>query len=681
MDYRGERYASEAYRWAQECFTLFVLNVWDAEWYRDGVYRTDRLVERLRRHYRGIDMVLLWNGYPRIGLDDRNQFSFWRDLDGGIPAIRNEIDVFHRHGVRCAIPFLPWDNGTVAPDEGAEAALCDLIGELDLDAVFLDTLAAGSEGLRRRVDTVKAGVVFVPERVPDLDTIDDYQISWLQGYREYERPCVLRNKVFEQRHMQWEVRRWPPHHDEELQRAWLNGTGTVVWENVFGTWVGTDRRFKTTLSLMRPVQKRFAELFSTGEWHPSIETGVPGLWASYWTDGAIRLWTFVNRHDRDVSGPVLSGAITEDAAVYDAIEGRSVAFERTNGSESTVTCAVTIAAGGIGCVVAAGEDRLGADWTRFLEEQARRYRRYRSTRRDASAPVGVAQRDGGTDDNAAGERVGRDTDYVAGSAVRRVTSGARGNAERDAGVGAEEGSDGDLPGSMVRLDPPPQTSISFSYRVRECHLLDSIDRFHWLDGKHTLRSAVYDGAMQPYEIGEYPVTNGEFTRFLSASGYVPKDRTRFLAQWSEELRSESIEDDPVTNVTLEDAWAYAEWCGARLPTVEEALYAVARESTARGATRASERSVAIPGGAAARYRAGDVWELSASEYTDDHTRFVLLTGGSSFRAEGAPWYFDGGRLPDDWIAKMIRFSPAIDRSDTVGFRIARTTVGNNTAER
>ena len=49
----------------------------------------------------------------------------------------------------------------------------------------------------------------------------------------------------------------------------------------------------------------------------------------------------------------------------------------------------------------------------------------------------------------------------------------------------------------------------------------------------------------------------------------------------------------------------------------------------------------------------------------------MLRGGSGYRAEGSPWYFDGGPRPIEWASKMILFGPGIDRAATVGFRLVR----------
>ena len=64
------------------------------------------------------------------------------------------------------------------------------------------------------------------------------------------------------------TRRWNRDHTEELHSAWLNGVGMLVWENVFGAWVGWNERDKAMLRAMRPLQRGYAELLATGEWTP-----------------------------------------------------------------------------------------------------------------------------------------------------------------------------------------------------------------------------------------------------------------------------------------------------------------------------------------------------------------------------------------------------------------------------
>ena len=70
--------------------------------------------------------------------------------------------------------------------------------------------------------------------------------------------------------------------------------------------------------------------------------------------------------------------------------------------------------------------------------------------------------------------------------------------------------------------------------------------------------------LQAYWIHKFPVTNAQFDEFVHATGY--QDQTR--GDWRSAF-TPGKEKHPVVFVTWEDAYAYARWCGMRLPTEAE----------------------------------------------------------------------------------------------------------------
>lgn len=66
-----------------------------------------------------------------------------------------------------------------------------------------------------------------------------------------------------------------------------------------------------------------------------------------------------------------------------------------------------------------------------------------------------------------------------------------------------------------------------------------------------------------FYIDRRPVTNREYRRFVQATGFAPP------SHWPDGDVTNSLKDLPVVNVTYNDARAYAEWIGHRLPTKEE----------------------------------------------------------------------------------------------------------------
>lgn len=66
-----------------------------------------------------------------------------------------------------------------------------------------------------------------------------------------------------------------------------------------------------------------------------------------------------------------------------------------------------------------------------------------------------------------------------------------------------------------------------------------------------------------YYIDRFPVTNAEYKKFVEATG-APEP-----THWRRGAWPEGKADHPVVNVTWEQAAAYADWVGKRLPTEEE----------------------------------------------------------------------------------------------------------------
>ena len=80
-------------------------------------------------------------------------------------------------------------------------------------------------------------------------------------------------------------------------------------------------------------------------------------------------------------------------------------------------------------------------------------------------------------------------------------------------------------------------------------------------------------SIKAFYIDRTPVTCAEFKRFLDATGYRPEDAHNFLRGWDGGRFPAGWANKPVTWVSLDDARAYAQWAGKRLPHEWEWQYA------------------------------------------------------------------------------------------------------------
>ena len=94
--YDGSAY--ERLEWTQGCFSVALVWLWDERlWEHEaGRFTPDRLLDEGEREFGGYDGVVLWHAYPVIGIDDRNQFDFYRD----VPGIRELVAELQARGLK-----------------------------------------------------------------------------------------------------------------------------------------------------------------------------------------------------------------------------------------------------------------------------------------------------------------------------------------------------------------------------------------------------------------------------------------------------------------------------------------------------------------------------------------------------------------------------------------------------
>ncbi|KAA9148463.1 formylglycine-generating enzyme family protein [Microbacterium lushaniae] len=289
------RYDDPASAWASRCFTVAQVWLWDELFFDFEAQRftPDRFLDDARRRFGGLDGIVLWHAYPVIGIDDRNQWDFY-----AVPGLAEAADALHAAGVAVFVDYNPWDVGTRrAGDDATELAAT--VRRLGADGVFLDTLKKADPDLVAALDAARPGIGLEGESKLATERIADHTLSWAQWFADSEVPGVLRARWFERRHMQHHIRRWHRDHAEELRSAWLNGVGVMVWEVVFGVWVGWNDRDAATLRRMLPVQRGFHRWVVEGEWTPLAVHDAPVFGSAFELDG-VSLLCLVNTSDADV---------------------------------------------------------------------------------------------------------------------------------------------------------------------------------------------------------------------------------------------------------------------------------------------------------------------------------------------------------------------------------------------
>ncbi|MGI8415059.1 MAG: hypothetical protein ACR2P2_02400 [Nakamurella sp.] len=270
FSYDDTLYRNPDMQWAASCFVVSQVWLWDELLYDwdTNQFTPEEFIADAGERFGGLDAVVLWHAYPVIGIDDRNQWDYYRDVEG-LPEL---VAAFHRAGIKVMVDYNPWDVGTRRRGIDTEE-LTAVATDFGIDGVFLDTLRESGGGMLSRLRWTRAGVAVQGESRVSIARLVDHPMSWAQWFADSPVPGVVRSHYFERRHMMHHVRRWHRDHSVELQSAWLNGIGVMVWEVVFGVWVGWNDRDAQMLRRMSRVQRALTELLISGEWTPLVDLG------------------------------------------------------------------------------------------------------------------------------------------------------------------------------------------------------------------------------------------------------------------------------------------------------------------------------------------------------------------------------------------------------------------------
>ncbi len=676
----GRIYTGE-FAWVTRNFVQGFAFVFDTAFY-DPVNRRYRLDEYLDdgiRRFGGYDNILLWHSYPNLGVDEQNQFEMLRNLPGGVAGLARMIERAHARGVKVFIPYNPWDTATRQEPRPHAAELAAIVAQLQVDGVILDvTPNAPSVELRNAIDRGRPGVVLQPEGGAGDEGVVTLNSSWSQsaplaGYFDHLRGIPI-SKWTEPRHIpQADGDRWRHDRTTLLQDAFLNGSGVVVWENIFGTWNRFTARDAAMLRRMSPIQRRFSELLTSDAWEPFVPTLLRDVDGSFWPGARVSLWTLVNWSNEEKSGAVLRVKHSPGTRYYDVWNGEEIRASIEAGA--AVLPLRQIEGRGIGAIVAtraAPDEALTALLANAQREAATQLSRYSDVWEPPPAPK-----------------------LVFPGKTARVSSAS-------------------VPQDMALIPQTQLLHLSIEHNLGEggCYPDEAgaawEGRAHFTYGAGNLGLNVLHQAMlrkvPAFLMDRTLVTKQEYLRFLAATAYRPQDATNFLKDWDWTDRDHpkppaGFEDHPVVWVDLDDARAFLRWANKRLPTEHEWQYAaggvqqrrypwgetwqagLANDNGARTTPVTAFEQGGTPEGL--YDMSGNVWQWTESERNDGN-RYVMLRGGSYFQAGGSPWYFDRyspaafalskgehSARPTDYHVKLFLLSPGADRKATIGFRGVR----------
>ncbi len=638
------RYEMPALKWTQSSYMQPQMMVQDRYFYDPvaGRYTVDRYLDDLEKRYGGIDAVLVWATYPNMGIDDRNQLEMVASMPGGVEGVRQMVADFHRRGVRVLFPMMMWDEGTHQPDQTWPQAIAALMKQIGADGVNGDTQDGVPLGFITAAEAVGHPLAFEPETSPSDEALSWDVMNWGQ-YQFPFIPMVDRYKWIETRHMVNISDRWALDHTNDLQFAFFNGVGWESWENVWGIWNGINPRDAEATRRVATIERAVAPFLVSADWEPLYPMHSFGVYASRWPLGTDTVWTIVNRNSYNVTGRQFTVPAAAGMRYFDLYHGVEL---HPDVEQQAAVLNFDLEANGYGAILATPSEPSNAIKS-LMEHMAQMTRQplasfshehtivpqtmvaIAATKPAAEAPEGMIRIPGG--------------DFVFAVNGTEIEGGAN-----------------------------PGVDVQYPWE-------DVPRRYH----EHKMQVA-------PFFIDKYPVTNAQFKQFLDATHYSPKDPINFLRDWKSGNFPAGWDHRPVTWVSLEDARAYAQWAGKRLPHEWEWQFAaqgtdgrtypwgnawqvdnLPHPDTGRAMT-GPDSVDAHPQGASpfgVMDMVGNVWQWT-DEFTDEHTRAAILRGGEYYQPQGSLWYFPQAYRNSEH-SKLLLMAPGYDRSGGVGFRCVR----------
>ncbi|HYW95519.1 MAG TPA: SUMF1/EgtB/PvdO family nonheme iron enzyme, partial [Bacteroidales bacterium] len=580
--------------WTNRNYVMGFAFIWDRD-FRDpvkGEYTVDEFCQKRKEAFGGLQSVVLWHSYPNIGVDEKNQFDFFRAMPGGMEGLRKVVAGFHRNGVKVFITYNPWDLDTRRPQYNDFKELALALKDCDADGVYLDTWKSSKgvisifsieESIRDEARKLGKTVAFTTEILPqykDMIGKDALTSSWGQEIHPFHYTDLSLIKWIMPSHKQYFIKRMARDRKRMMAHAWINGQGIQIWEDIFGTmnpWKAKDRK---ALRRMNAIWKAFGEMYLTDNWQPFIPLDNPNVIASAWTVDGKTIWNFVDTTNT-ISQVKLMVPDNESITYFDAWNGKVIHPLKENNNTY-----ISLNVRDFSCIIAT--NKINKNLSDLLAAQ-----REENARTDQKPDPHTME------------------------------------------FSLKE-----------PLRYPYKYNQTGNYSPAMLPVKGGLDTFHchhiWREGEcypdkgavnnHDLVTRFENGVqmvihtdienLQPYSIMTRVITNGDFEEFVKASGYTPLFPENFLRHWQGDSCPPALRDEPVVYVSLEDARAFAEWAGMRLPTEWEWQAAAEQHPD--------------------EFIFNEVFEWNESERFDGHNRFVTLRGGCSrWTLPSSWWYFPG----------------------------------------
>lgn len=701
----------EDLKWIRNCYAVNLMMTWDKRFYdyKDNSFHIEEYLEKMKKLMGGYDVYGIWPTWPALGMDQRNQWDMFRDLPGGFDKLREISDLCHQLETSFFLCYNPWDESTRA-GEGHFDGMTNITRIANIDGFVLDTRGGSSNELQDAVDAAREGVVMYSEgmAVPrDMQGI----VSGRVHNALYYPPVLNLNKLIRP---DFAIFRVAEEAREPIKRefnlSFFNGYGTEINSFPPGRFEWSDEQMRYWGKLLQ-IQRESSSNFLQESYMPLISTLVDSVYVNKWPADSKNIYTIYNLHPGGFSGnlfevdPADNDFHFVDIFHHEELEINSVGDKKYIPVKLDGFNCIDLGTNNESSVTAVAEFpkllsvKLTGDVLTFSSQTGDSIRVWAGNPSYEKRAVMFGIQ---------GQSImllSYFPDYE-GKFVVQAFKNKEIVDERIININPGTARLISEPEVTARIGKVPRGMALIPSGMFQCDSYRTGDSFIGYPESPTSKGDKV--AMKKFFMDKYPVTNKQYRDFLEATGYQPKDTTNFLKHWTNNQIPKGQENYPVTYVTLEDAKAYAEWAGKRIPTEIEWQYAAQTEKgnewpwLQKTPVEREEEFITntlsvwkIKGINPTRCNLGDgslypvgkykegvnpyglydlvgcVWQLTNDVYDNTTYRYIMVKGGSYFLPTSSFWYVQGGPRELNFRQYLLRISPSFERKATVGFRCVK----------
>lgn len=709
MLYEVEKFDNKLYErkdleYIRNSYTMHLMMAWEKNYYSNSMYHFKEFLEDKKKLYGGDDIFTLWPTWPVLGLDQRSQWNLMEDLPGGISKQKELAMLSHILGTKYFISYNPWDD----KDENASLkTMGEFIKRIDADGLVLDTRAEGSDALQQAADNAKPGVILYSE---GMATPKDMQgiISGRVHNDIYYPPILNLNKFIKP---DFAIFRVAQVNKERIRReyssALFNGYGVEINIMRPGRQEWMDEDYRYWGKCVR-ILKENTSNFNSYNWTPLISSLQDKIYINKWPGKRKTIYTIFSLIHEGFNSALFEVETKPGHHFVDLWNHEDIHLIKTDGKDFA------------------------------LVELESFNKKYLGTNNEGAVNA-IAHLPELINVNLEGDKISITSN---GGTALKIWSGNPSydktcveikattasfhlfqKFERTEGKYIIQLFDTDelLDEKIVFIQPGEPLLISEKEKTNTVSSVpDGMVKIP--AGSFTMNVVNGDEfisypkkgfpkslSVKSFYMDKYPVTNLQFKRFIEKTNYNPLDTVNFLKHWIKGSPKKDEEQFPVVNISYEDAKAYANWAGKRLPTETEWQYAAQtndgriwpwgndvkqKGSEAKNiSTTLTLVDYGIPDSSfcntgngklysVGKYKkgvnplglydlVGSVWQLTNDWYQNDTYQYIILKGGSYYQPGGSWWYVQGGPKPLHYRQMLLRVSQGFERNATVGFRCVK----------